>query len=62
VAPHASTASGHLTGSAGDASTAARRTVAHWTRTRMLSAANGAGVTVRSAKGAHAALCSGSDE
>ena len=55
VTPHAASASGHLTGSASDASTAAKRTVAYWTRARMLSAANGASVTVRSAGDAHAA-------
>jgi V8-like Glu-specific endopeptidase len=55
VTPHASSASGHLTGSASEASAAAKRTVAYWTRARMLSAANGASVSVKSAKGAHAA-------
>src|SRR5579859_6976194 len=54
VTPHAGV-SGHLTGSAGNASMAAKRTVAYWTRARMLSAANGASVTERSAAAAHAA-------
>jgi V8-like Glu-specific endopeptidase len=49
VTPPASSASGHLTGSASQASAAARRTEAYWTRARMLSAANGAGVAVKSA-------------
>jgi len=55
VTPHVSSASGHLTGSASEASTAAKRTVAYWTRARMLSAANGASVSVKSAPGSHAA-------
>ena len=55
VAPHASSASGHLTGSASAASTAAKRTVAYWTRARMLAAANGASVSVKSASDSHAA-------
>jgi V8-like Glu-specific endopeptidase len=54
VTPPASSASGHLTGSASEASTAAKRTVAYWTRARMLSAANGASVSVKSAD-SHAA-------
>src|SRR5277367_5271128 len=55
VTPHAASASGHLTGSASEASTAAKRTVAYWTRPRMLSAANGASVSVKSAPGPHPA-------
>jgi len=55
AAPHSAGASGHLTGSASEASTAAKRTVAYWTRARMLSAASGASVSVKSAPGAHAA-------
>jgi V8-like Glu-specific endopeptidase len=55
VTPPASSASGHLTGSASEAGTAARRTVAYWTRARMLSAANGASVSVKSASDSHAA-------
>jgi hypothetical protein len=55
VTPHASSASGHLTGSANEASAAAKRTVAYWTRARMLSAANGASVSVKSARGARTA-------
>jgi V8-like Glu-specific endopeptidase len=53
--PHASAVSGHVTGSASQASTAAKRTVAYWTRARMLSAANGASVTLRSARDSRAA-------
>ena len=53
--PASAGASGHLTGSAGPASMAAKRTVAYWTRARMLAAANGASVSVKSAKGAHTA-------
>jgi V8-like Glu-specific endopeptidase len=49
VKPPTSSASGHLTGSASEASAAARRTVTYWTRARMLSAANGASVSVKSA-------------
>ena len=55
VTPHASGASGHPTAGSSEASTAARRTVEYWTRTRMLSAANGASVSVKSAPGSHAA-------
>jgi hypothetical protein len=56
VTPPAASASGHLTGSASESSSAAKRTVAYWTRARMLSAANGAGISVRSAaRGQHTA-------
>jgi len=53
--PTAAGASGHLTGAGSATSMAARQTVAYWTRARMLSAANGAGVSVKSAPGAHSA-------
>jgi hypothetical protein len=53
--PHASGVSEHATASAGDASTAAQRAVAYWTRSRMLSARNGSTVKGGSAPGAHAA-------
>jgi len=53
--PHASAVSGHATASAGAASMAAKRTVAYWTRARMLSARNGATITSRSAPDSHAA-------
>jgi V8-like Glu-specific endopeptidase len=55
VTPHPSSATGHLTGSATEAGTAAKRTVAYWTRARLLSAANGASVSVKSAPDSHAA-------
>ena len=54
-APHAAGVTGHATASASDASTAAKRVAAYWTRARMLSARNGAGVTVKSAPASHAA-------
>ena len=61
VTPHAAGASGHATASPSDASTAARRTVEYWTRARMLSAANGASISVTSAPDSHArpAIASG---
>jgi V8-like Glu-specific endopeptidase len=48
--PRAATVTGHATASASDASNAAKRVVAYWTRARMLSARNGAGITVGSAR------------
>jgi V8-like Glu-specific endopeptidase len=54
-APHPSSVTGHATATASDASTAAKRVVAYWTRARMLSARNGAGITVKSAPASHAA-------
>jgi len=51
-APHAAAVSGHATASASEAATAAKRTVAYWTRGRMLSARSGAITT--SASAAHA--------
>ena len=48
VTPPATGVSGHATASRSDVSTAARRTVEYWTRARMLSAANGASVSVTS--------------
>jgi V8-like Glu-specific endopeptidase len=54
-APHASGVTGHATATASDTSTAAKRVVAYWTPARMLSARNGAGITVRSASASHAA-------
>jgi V8-like Glu-specific endopeptidase len=54
-APHASGVTGHATATASDTSTAAKRVVAYWTRARMLSARDGAGITVNSASASHAA-------
>jgi V8-like Glu-specific endopeptidase len=53
--PRASGVSGHATASVGQASKAAQRTVAYWTRARMLSARNGASITSKPAAGSHAA-------
>jgi V8-like Glu-specific endopeptidase len=55
---HASGVSGHATASPGDAVSAAKRTVAYWTRARMLSALNGASVTLKSVSDSHAAPAS----
>jgi hypothetical protein len=54
-APPASGATGHATASASEASAAAKRVVAYWTRARMLSARNGAAITVKSAAASQAA-------
>jgi V8-like Glu-specific endopeptidase len=54
-APHASGVTGHATASPGATSMAAKRTVAYWTRARMLSARNGASVTSKSAPGSRTA-------
>jgi hypothetical protein len=51
----ASSATGHATASAGGPSLAARQAVAYWTRSRMLAARNGAGITAKSVPGASAA-------
>jgi V8-like Glu-specific endopeptidase len=54
-APPASGVTGHATATASQASTSANRVVAYWTRARMLSARNGAGVTPKSAADSQAA-------